>query len=64
MTNFFSVSSLQVVNYPLRLITVSYVVCIMGPGKYRLVNFDSAFMEYFTLLVTCVFDLSAIDEIA
>ena len=37
---------------------------IIGPGKYGLINFASAFVAYFTLLVNYGFDLSATREIA
>lgn len=64
ITNFFSLSSFQFVNYVLPLITVPYVVRIMGPSNYGLVNFASAFVGYFALLVNYGFDLSATREIA
>lgn len=63
-TNFFSLSGLQVANFLLPLVTLPYIVRVIGPEYFGLVNFAQAFVVYFALVVNYGFDYSATREIA
>jgi PST family polysaccharide transporter len=62
--NIFSVSGVQLANYILPLITIPYVVRVIGPANYGLINFAQAFVGYFALLINYGFELTATREIA
>ncbi len=62
--NVASLSIVQLVNYVFPLITVPYVSRIIGPEGYGIINYATAFIAYFTLLIAYGFDLTATRRIS
>ena len=63
-SNFFSLSILQYTTYLVPLIPLPYLVRVLGPSRYGLVEFARAIALYFVILTEYGFNLSATQEIS
>lgn len=64
ISNFFSLSILQIFTYALPLVTLPYLVRTLGVEKYGLVMFAQSFVMFFNILVDYGFNLSATREVS
>ena len=62
--NIFSLFVLQGANYVLPLITVPYLVRVLGPEHFGRIAFAQAFIQYFVVLTDYGFNLSATRAVA
>jgi len=64
LSNFFSLSAFQIVNYILPLIVVPYLFTTLGADKFGRIAFAQAVVIYFGLFVNYGFNISATKEIS
>lgn len=64
LSNFLSLSVLQVFTYALPLLTLPYLVRVLGVEKYGLVMFAQSLIMFFNILVDYGFNLSATREVS
>jgi PST family polysaccharide transporter len=62
--NIASLMTLQGANYLLPLVTIPYLVRVLGPANYGRIAFAQAFIQYFVMLTDYGFNLSATRDIA
>lgn len=64
LSNFISLSAVQAVTYILPVIIMPYLFRVIGPGKFGLIAFAQALMQYFMILTDYGFSISATKEIS
>lgn len=64
LNNIASLGLVQIVNYIFPLITIPFVSRILGPAGFGVINYVTAFITYFILIVNYGFDFTATRKIA
>lgn len=64
VANLFSLTSIQMLNYLLPLITMPYLVKTLGVSQYGLLSFGQATMQYFILITDYGFNIFGTQQIA
>ena len=64
ISNFISLASVQGMNFILPLITLPYLLQVVGPAKFGLISFAQALIQYFILFTDYGFNLVATREIS
>src|SRR5690606_689706 len=64
LKNIASLGVVQIVNYIFPLITIPFVSRIIGPEGFGLINYITALISYFILIIGFGFDFSATRKIA
>jgi len=64
LSNFTSLSVVQAVTYILPIIIMPYLFRVIGPGRFGLIAFAQALMQYFMILTDYGFNISATKEIS
>jgi PST family polysaccharide transporter len=64
VSNMLSLSAVQAATYVLPLITVPYLVRVLGPEKFGLIAFAQAFVQFFAIVTDYGFALSATRSIS
>ncbi|MED4227545.1 flippase [Neobacillus cucumis] len=64
ITNFISLGTMQALNFILPLITLPYLLKVIGPSKFGLISLAQVLIQYFLLFTDYGFNLVATREIA
>jgi len=64
LENFFSLSTLQGLNYVLPILILPYIIRVIGPERFGLLAFAQAFVQYFMIVTDYGFGFSATREIS